>query len=124
MSVTQRDGTKLVLHRTGPDAFWDAIDAEFGPDDERTWRYLAMLALRENAGWPVERIGRAFQHNKGHVTRCLDRIKETIRNRFNRTDLWIEPDENPDLPADPEAPDRTHSIHWSDPIDRSPPPNT
>jgi hypothetical protein len=123
MSVTQRNGTKIVLHRTGPDAFWDAIDSEFQPDDERTWRYLAMLALRENAGWPVERIGRAFSHNKGHVTRCLERIKELIRNRFNQSDLWIEPEEPLDAPENPDAAPPRLSIHWPDPIDRSPPPN-
>lgn len=31
--------------------------------------YLAMLALRENVGWPLERIGSEFGHPKGHVTR-------------------------------------------------------
>lgn len=110
MSVTRRDGTKIVLHRTGPDAFWDALDAEFQPDDDRTWRYLAMLALRENAGWPVERIGRAFGHNKGHVTRCLERIKELIRNRFNAADLWTDAEPDP-------------TLGWSTPVDRRPGPN-
>ena len=91
MSVTRKDGTKIVLHRSGQDAFWDALDEQFEADDERTWKYLAMLALRENAGWPVERIGRAFGHNKGHVTRCLERIKSDIRLRFNLEDLWPDP---------------------------------
>ena len=99
MSVTRSDGTKIVLPRTGPDPFWDAINSEFDPDDDRTWRYLAMLALRENCGWPVDRIGRAFGHSKGHITRCIDRIKEKIRDRFHVDDLW------------------------SDPVDRSNPPN-
>jgi hypothetical protein len=123
MSVTRRNGTKIVLHRTGPDAFWDAIDAEFQPDDERTWRYLAMLALRENAGWPVERIGRAFSHNKGHVTRCLERIKEQIRTRFNKADLWLESDDDPPLSSDDDPQHQPQSIHWSDPTDRTPAPN-
>lgn len=116
MSVTRPDGTKIVLHRSGPDAFWEAIDTEFQGDNDRTWRYLAMLALRENAGWSVDRIGRAFKHNKGHVTRCLERIKETIRNRFQAEDLWI-PERSPVSPAE------ESSIHWSDPIDRSRPRN-
>jgi hypothetical protein len=91
MSVTTRSGTRVVLHRTGPDAFWDALDHEFQSHDDRHWRNLAMLALRENAGWPVERIARAFGHNKGHITRCIERIKDEIRARFNVEDLWSEP---------------------------------
>ncbi|MCA9054072.1 MAG: hypothetical protein KDA75_09565 [Planctomycetaceae bacterium] len=98
MSVVRHDGTKVVLPRTGPDAFWDALDQEFAPDDERTWRYLAMLALRENSGWPVDRIGRAFGHNKGHVTRCLERIKDSIRTRFDADDLWSDPVDRTDPP--------------------------
>lgn len=100
MSVTRRNGTKVILPRSGPDAFWDALGEQFEADDERTWKYLAMLALRENAGWPVERIGRAFAHNKGHVTRCLERIKEEIRLRFNVEDLWSDPLDPDELSAD------------------------
>lgn len=91
MSVTNSDGTKILLPRSGPDAFWDALDEQFAPRDDRVWKYLAMLALRENAGWPVERIARAFRHNKGHITRCLERIKNEIRWRFNVEDLWSDP---------------------------------
>ncbi|MFV0442410.1 MAG: hypothetical protein ACK5Q5_02440 [Planctomycetaceae bacterium] len=123
MSVTRRNGTKIILHRTGPDAFWDAIDSEFQPDNERTWRYLAMLALRENAGWPVERIGRAFSHNKGHVTRCLERIKTQIRTRFNKADLWLENDDDSGTGVDPDSPLLPQSIHWNDPTDRRSNPN-
>lgn len=42
-----------------------------------------MLALRENGGWPLDRIGNVFNHPKGHVTRCLTRIKEEIRQTFD-----------------------------------------
>lgn len=106
MSITNRHGTKVVLPRSGPDAFWDALDEEYQPDDDRQWRYLAMLALRENCGWPVERIGRAFGHNKGHITRCLERIKQDIRDRFNIEDLWSDPLDrlrppNAEWPVDP-----------------------
>lgn len=92
MSVTDPDGAKILLPRSGPDAFWDALDEQFSPHNDRVWKYLAMLALRENAGWPVERIARAFRHNKGHITRCLERIKNEIRWRFNVEDLWSDPE--------------------------------
>ena len=42
-----------------------------------------MLALRENAGWPLEQIGLVFGHPKGHVTRCLVKIKCELRARFH-----------------------------------------
>lgn len=111
MSVTDRRGTKVLLPRSGPDAFWDALDEEFQPQDDRQWRYLAMLALRENCAWPVERIGRAFGHNKGHITRCLERIKQDIRDRFNVDDLW----------SDPIAP--SDAVDRTDPVDGTPSPN-
>jgi hypothetical protein len=81
MSCIRRNGVKTLLPRNGPDAFWDAVEEQFDPDDARAWRYLAMLALRETAGWSLERIGRAFGHPKGHVTRCLERIKDDLRHR-------------------------------------------
>ena len=79
MSVTRRNGTKILLPRTGPDEFWKLIHENFAGKDERKWKYLAMLALRENAGWPLERIGNVFGHPKGHVTRCLARIKKELQ---------------------------------------------
>lgn len=87
MSVVARDGTKRMLPRTGADAIWQALCDGYldtGTDLERArrWRYLAMLALREHAGWPMACIGRAMGHPKGHVTRCLARIKSEIRERF------------------------------------------
>jgi hypothetical protein len=123
MSVTNRKGTKVLLPRTGPDAFWDALDEEFSPQDDRRWRYLAMLALRENSGWPVERIGRAFGHNKGHITRCIERIKQEIRDRFNIDDLWNDPlDRTPAPNADwlPDA-DAPESLELPDAADGAPP---
>ncbi len=91
MSVVRFDGTKIVLPRDGLDVFWKLVHQHFAADDERAWRYLAMLALRENCGWPLDRIGRAFGHPKGHVTRCLRRIKSELNRRFELED----PRENP-----------------------------
>ncbi len=82
MSVAKPNGTKVVLPRTGADEFWQTVHEHYAGDDPRIWKYLAMLALRENAGWPLERIGNVFGHPKGHVTRCLRRIKDELRVRF------------------------------------------
>ncbi len=97
MSVARRNGTKIVLPRTGRDEFWKLIHENFAHDDDRKWKYLAMLALRENAGWPLEQIGNVFNHPKGHVTRCLKRIKNELREQFQASPEFLDLDElNPD----------------------------
>lgn len=106
MSCIRRNGMKTLLPRTGPDAFWDAVEEQFDSEDARVWRYLAMLALRESASWSLERIGRAFGHSKGHVTRCLERIKSDIRDRCHPGARSPGDTEGPPpcIAADPDAP--------------------
>jgi hypothetical protein len=82
MSIISSEGTKVLLPRTGADHFWNIVHDHYAHDDARKWRYLAMLALRENAGWPLERIGQVFGHDKGHITRCLATVKRELRIRF------------------------------------------
>ncbi len=95
MSVARRNGTKVVLPRTGADEFWQLVHDHFANADERKWRYLAMLALRENAGWPLDRIGNVFGHPKGHVTRCLARIKQEMRLTVHAEPEFLDsPDED------------------------------
>lgn len=90
MSVMNSDKVKVVLPRSGPDQFWMEIYRSYAGDDQRTWKYLAMFVLRVNGGWAVEQIGRAFGHPKGHVTRCLRKIEQELRERFAPPDdLWI-----------------------------------
>jgi len=86
MSVTDERGHKIVLPRVGPDEFWSGVHRHFAEDDQRKWKYLAMLALRVNAEWPVECIGRAFGHPRGHVTRCLSQIRRELRGAFQVPD--------------------------------------
>ena len=90
MSVTRYNGTKIILPRTGADEFWKLIHEHFAGEDPRRWKYLAMLALRENAGWPLERIGQVFAHPKGHVTRCLVAIKNELRDRFQAAPEFLD----------------------------------
>lgn len=89
-------GVKVLLPRSGADSFWKLINDHFAKADERKWRYLAMLALRENGGWPLDRIGNVFGHPKGHVTRCLDRIKQEIRITFEAEPSYEHHDSNHD----------------------------
>ncbi|MEZ6066830.1 MAG: hypothetical protein R3B90_14250 [Planctomycetaceae bacterium] len=92
MSMMRRDGTKTVVDHTGPEVFWDAVEDHF-TDNDRYWKLLAMLALRENAGWTVERIGKAFGHARGHVTRCLEQIKQELRLRFQEPEWGNAPED-------------------------------
>lgn len=58
-----------------------------------------MLALRENAGWPLDRIGKVFGHPKGHVTRCLARIKQEMRVTFNAEPEFLNSPDDDSLEA-------------------------
>ncbi len=90
MSTVDKNGSKIVLPRTGPDHFWRLVHANFAHEDQKNWKYLAMLALRENAGWPLEQIGLVFGHPKGHVTRCLAKIKRELRTHFRMSPEMLE----------------------------------
>ena len=98
MSVMRHDQTQVSLPRAGLDPFWKEVDRRYASPtavDETTdhavgkrrrqtlsehrWRALAMLALRENAGWSLERIGRAFGRDRGHVSRCLKQVIAELR---------------------------------------------
>jgi len=95
VSTVKFDGTKIVLPRTGADVFWKTVHEHYAGEDQRKCKYLAMLALRENAGWPLDKIGMVFGHPKGHVTRCLDRIKRDLREEFREESEEKWPLDNP-----------------------------
>lgn len=112
LSIACKNGTKVVLPRTGPDHFWRLIREEYAAEDRRKWKYLAMVALRENAGWPLDRIGAVFGHPKGHVTRCLTNIKRELRERFRMSPDVLElPDE--EYPGSESANDVHHTASLS-----------
>lgn len=89
MSVVDPRYVKLDLHRSGPDLFWELV-SEWAGDDALRWKYLAMLALRENGGWSMAAIGKAFGHDRGHVCRCVANVKRQIR-----ASCAVEPDYAP-----------------------------
>lgn len=93
MSVANPEGTKILLPRSGADEFWQRVHDHYAAEDPRKWKYLAMLALRENAGWPLDRIGNVFGHPKGHVTRCLTRIKSDLRAQFAAAPEFLDLDD-------------------------------
>ena len=93
MSTIKRNQTKVILPRCGQDEFWNFIKEHYAQETPLRWKYLAMLALRENAGWPIEQIGLVFGHPKGHVTRCLAAIKHELRRRFDLAPEWLDMDD-------------------------------
>jgi hypothetical protein len=87
MSIIKPNGRKVVLPRGGLDDQWKLIIRHYAGADARRWRNLAMLALRESSGWPLECIANAFCHPKGHVGRCIARVRSDLRARFQPADL-------------------------------------
>lgn len=88
--------SKVVLPRTDPDHFWKLIHKHYAKEDQQKWKVLAMLALRENSGWPLEEIGTLFGHSKGHVSRCLEKIKSELRSKFEMSPNVLVDDDDPD----------------------------
>ena len=89
MSTIIPNGEKIVLERCGADEFWKLVCEHYAQEDARKWKYLAILALRENAGWPLDRIGYVFNHPKGHILRCLAQVKQELRDRFRASPHFL-----------------------------------
>ena len=67
MSIMNQDGDKVILPRRDADEFWSLIDQHYGSRKDHAWRDLAALALREHAGWSLERIGQAVVPGVAHA---------------------------------------------------------
>ncbi len=96
MSVVRQDGLKVELPRTGADCFWKLIHEHYAEDRKTRWKYLAMVALHENAGWPLDKIGMVFGHSKGHVSRCVMNTKDELHKRFKVASEWETSPEEPE----------------------------
>lgn len=96
MSVMQEDGAKVVLPRVGAEEFWEIMRENYALESSLKWKALAILALRENAGWPLEAIASVFGHHRGHVSRILVQVKNDLREKFERSPDWLCLDD-PDL---------------------------
>lgn len=100
MSMTDQYGEKIILRGEGLDGFWSVMRTVYAEEDEVKWRHLAMFALRETAGWPMELIGLAFGHPRGHVSRCVGAVRKELRERFRLGDeLHDEGFSDPELPG-------------------------
>ncbi len=86
MSAVTRGGMKIHLPRQGLDPFWETVLTSYALDDTTRWRNLAMLVLRENAGWSFDQIGTVFGLNKGHVLRCIRHVTRDLRETFQLAD--------------------------------------
>ena len=83
MSMVNRAGNKIVLTRVGgPEELWREVRDHYAGADAKKWKYLAMLALKVNAGWSLEMIGNAFGHERGHICRSLSVLCREMQDRF------------------------------------------
>jgi hypothetical protein len=105
VTVMNQQHQRVILPRLEPDNVWSTLDANYARGDARRWKYLAMLALRENCGWTFEQIGTAFGHPRGHVSRCLRAVKEELRSRFELPAGKLSADEGFSNPHAESAPD-------------------
>jgi hypothetical protein len=80
--MNQRTSERILLPRVNSDAFWETVRDYYAHEDSRCWKFLAMFALHTTAGMSVEKIGYAFGHPPGHVSRCLQIVKRELRARF------------------------------------------
>lgn len=97
MSVVGQSGERVLLPRVGREDFWKLIHEEYAGEDRQRWKGLAMLALRENGGWPLAVIGEVFGHHRGHVSRILTKVKSELRERFEKSPEWLELDDDAEL---------------------------
>ncbi len=80
--VNQRGSERIILPRVNGDEFWETVHEHYAHEDSRCWKFLAMFALHTTAGMSIEKIGYAFGHPPGHVSRCLQIVKRELRSRF------------------------------------------
>jgi len=100
MSVMKSNGERVILPRLGREDFWKLIHEHYAHQNAHRWKALAILALRENAGWPLDAIAAVFQHHPGHISRILVKIKREMRENFQQSPEWLgmgDPDEFEEL---------------------------
>ncbi len=108
MSVMRESGERMVLPRVGRDDFWTLVHEQYAGERPERWKALAILALRENGGWPLEMIGSVFGHHRGHVSRILAKVKRDLRESLRQSPEWLRM-------GDPEEFDELHEDGFSDP---------
>ncbi len=98
MTVIRKNNQKVLLPRLEGEDFWEMIHKHYARQDAQKWKGLAILALRENAGWPLDKIGSVFGHHKGHVSRILTNVKQELRDCFEQSPEWLCMPDQDDFP--------------------------
>lgn len=87
MSAVNVSGEKVELPRDSTTSFWQEVERHYAADDHMRWKLLALLALRENCCWTFDQLGHATGHTRGHISRCLARVKNELKQRFHSAAL-------------------------------------
>ena len=106
MSIMNADITERVLGSRN-DRLWDLIQRDWAGDDPQRWKVLACLHLRLHCQWPVETIGRAFGHARGHILRLVNNGLTELQQTYARARLEEADGVDALLPADSLAPSRS-----------------
>jgi len=96
MSVINESKEKIVLPRSEPDPFWSTLAHHYAGDNQRRWKWLAMLALHECAEWPLDCIAEVFAHRRRHVAHMIEKVKNELRGKFADGRKKRAPDNNDD----------------------------
>lgn len=67
--VNQRGDERILGRRRG--RLWDVVQREWAGENCVRWKQLACIHLRLHCEWPLERIGLALGHTRGHTQRLL-----------------------------------------------------
>ena len=79
---------KIVLPRLGIDHLWEDMQKHYAARNRVKWKHFAMLTLAELGNWPLDQIAIAMDHSPGHISRCITKIKNELRETF--TDPFCE----------------------------------
>lgn len=71
MTIIQQGETEPFFGQRN-DRLWDLIQSDWAGENPRRWKALACIHLRLHCQWPLESIGRAFGHARGHILRLIN----------------------------------------------------
>ena len=82
MSTILPSGEQAERPRLAEHEFWHDLERHYAGRDPERWKWLAIITLREVAGWPLERIGRVFGYTRGHLARQIGVILARMERQF------------------------------------------
>lgn len=81
MSIVNRNRVKIVVRADGVD-FFSQLQEHWAGTSRLKWKSLAVVHLYCHMGWTLERIGLAFGHPKGHVSRIVRATVARLKDHF------------------------------------------